>query len=454
MPHASVIVPSVIGAAAAAAAFEVTVFRPWRETHAPQGLHILLSDELQKLGRTAEAFANQVGHHARQELQKVQADLQHAAGEVADGFRELTQSTRSPQEFGQAVGNVARRMHHSAEDQARLQQEQRDGGRRSRRTSDANRSQEFAQSSAHDSQRPMYAPAETDYDPDDEETLATLQQRQNRSDAGPSLLQRGAHRYRDEDDNFTLRDQNLSSSSLAKVGVLFNHDDDDEKARDGDDEVDEATAAFRSQRISLGEQRQKHSTIFDLEDFDVPTRNAFGMEDIMSPHHALGSPSIAASESGDTDFFGSQHSKSGVYAGERDALELSAADASNLPASLASLPPPPPPKDSKHISDEKKEVTPASSEPQKAAFTSDNSDEDDEWARASAAPSYSVASDGELVSAAASEAGGARSTGEHDLGGRAVSSNGSEGWIDLEPSSPESLSPPRSPQMGALQRRI
>ncbi|KAK0541456.1 hypothetical protein OC835_000105 [Tilletia horrida] len=422
MPHASVIVPSVIGAAAAAAAFEVSVFRPWRERNAPQGLHVFLGQELEKFGRTAEEFgrhlgqqADELGGRVRDEFRRVGQDVQHAAGELRQGFVELTQGNN--QTGGSSSGSGGRRLggegsKHGDDDDSR------DEHRGLMRRNDS--WDETSKTSAID--RPMYAPAETDYDPDDEQTLASLQQLHHRR-----RQVHGSALARDDADNVTLREVTSagggSSSARGTSGPAVGSLIEDE---------DEGTAAFRAHRSLLGEVgagNRATNTIFDFEDFGS-ARDAFGFEEVHSPHHALGSPSIAASDIGGDDFFSSV---GGEYNGaDADAVHLSDLDVSTLSLSgkdkdIKALPPAP--------------ASEASGPVAKGSTSSTGSD--DGWQRASrsAAPSL-CESDGELVNASvpASEAG--------ESFGRTVSEGG---WIDLAPNSPDSLSPPSSPRSGQRQ---
>ncbi|CAD6915888.1 unnamed protein product [Tilletia controversa] len=417
MPHASIIVPSVLGAAAAAAAFEVSVFRPWRERNAPQGLHVLLSDEFQKLGRTAEAFGRQIGQQAeevgrhvgqqadelggniRTQLRKVGEDVQHAASEVRESFLELTQaggsdSGGSGSGWGSQDGDHRNRHGRWGDDG-----QERRGLMRDESWPESSRT------SALD--RPMYAPAETDYDPDDEQTLASLQRNRRRTAAGAA---------RDDADNITLRDSSYRHQPQY--------------------DEDEGTAAFRAHRSLIGPfsdteaqsaDPNPHSTIFDFDDFQA-TRDAFGIEEIGSPHHALGSPSVAASEgraAEDDDFFSSRDRTD-----EQDAPHL---DASTLSlASSGSLAPAPG----------------SSAEPNSKSGPASESSSTSDWHRPSTgAPSVNgstFSDDGELISAAASEAGQAFST-----------FSGSEGgWVDLAPSSPDNFSPPSSPSRASQPRLV
>ncbi|KAL9933435.1 hypothetical protein V8E36_007611 [Tilletia maclaganii] len=420
MPHASIIVPSVIGVAAAAAAFEVTVFKPWRERNAPQGLHVLLGEELQKFGRTAgrtaEEFgrqagqsANEFGGRVRDEVRKVGDDLQHAAGELREGFLDLTQPGRHgrPDENSGSV-----RLEDHEEDYSRYRGHGEDDERHGLMRNDT-----WASSHTSAIDRPMYAPPETDYDPDDEQTLASLQRRRRATSA------------RDDSDNITLRDSGAPPPLPPKHSN--NHILDEVE--------DEGTAAFRAHRSLLGQTGSGAATgagattIFDLEDFDA-ARDAFGFEDVQSPHHTLGSPSIAASDAGADDFFSHME--------DEDAKHL---DASTLSIANNATP---------------AEANPAAtSQPMTKAPSAGSASGEarsvrsDDWQEAALSSSDSAAqapseSDGEIISisAAASEAG--------DSVVRAPSNFGSEGWIDLDTSSPDSLSPPTSPSSRQRQLQL
>ncbi|KAE8225609.1 hypothetical protein CF319_g1689 [Tilletia indica] len=412
MPHASIIVPSVLGAAAAAAAFELTVFKPWRERNAPQGLHILLQDELTKFGRNAEALGRQLGAQAeevgrdlsgraeevgrgvRTGLRKVGEDVQFAASEVREGFLELTGGSGPSSGWGS--------------DESREGDDRRQDGeeRRGLMRGDGNWNEPSSSSSKTSAlDRPMYAPAETDYDPDDEQTLASLTRNRRRTTAGA---------HRDDADNITLRDSSYRHHSSSA----------------GPEVEDEGTAAFRAHRSLLGQEPSSsatggdanpHSTIFDFDDFEA-ARDAFGIEDVQSPHHALGSPSIAASEGrpadddaddeDEVDFFSTRQK-----VGEQDAVHL---DASTL-----------------SLADGERNAARSSAPASEHSSSSD-------WQQAPSVVSRDGSdTDGELVSAGG---GGGRSGGSSVVGTGFSTYSGSEGgWVDLAPSSPENLSPPSSP---------
>ncbi|KAE8267092.1 hypothetical protein A4X09_0g5262 [Tilletia walkeri] len=422
MPHASIIVPSVLGAAAAAAAFELTVFKPWRERNAPQGLHILLQDELTKFGRNAEALGRQLGAQAeevgrdlsgraeevgrgvRTGLRKVGEDVQFAASEVREGFLELTGGSGPSSGWGSDESrDGANRQEEGGEERRGLMRGDGDWNEPSSSSS---------KTSALD--RPMYAPAETDYDPDDEQTLASLTRNRRRTTAGAP---------RDDADNITLRDSSYRHHPSSA----------------GPEDEDEGTAAFRAHQSLLGQEPSSssvtganpHSTIFDFDDFEA-ARDAFGIEDVQSPHHALGSPSIAASEGrpadddaddeDEVDFFSTRQK-----VGEQDAVHL---DASTL--SLVN-------------GDGDGEQRNATAAAPRSAPASEHSSSSD-WQQAPSLVSRDGSeTDGELVSAGGGGSGG-RSGGSSVVGTGFSTYSGSEGgWVDLAPSSPENLSPPSSP---------